>query len=42
MTALTEQEVIGAEPFGGRAPSQVPLEEQVQLGWVAAFDPDFK
>ena len=42
MTALTEQEVIGAEPIGGRAPSQVPLEEQVQLGWVAAFDPDFK
>ena len=42
MTALAEQEVIGAEPIGGRAPSQVPLEEQVELGWVAAFDPDFK
>ena len=42
MTSLTEQEVIGAEPIGGRVPSQVPLEEQVELGWVAAFDPDFK
>ena len=40
--ALAEQEVIGAEPIGGRAPSQVPLEEQVALGWVAAFDPEFK
>ena len=40
--ALTEQEVIGAEPIGGRAPSQVPMETQVELGWVAAFDPDFK
>ena len=40
--ALAEQEVIGVEPIGGRAPSQVPLEEQVELGWVAAFDPGFK
>ena len=40
--ALTEQEIIGVEPIGGRAPSQVPLDEQVELGWVAAFDADFK
>ncbi len=40
--ALTEQEVIGVEPIGGRAPSQVPLDTQVELGWVAAFDADFK
>ena len=40
--ALAEQEVIGTEPIGGRAPSQVPLDVQVELGWVAAFDPDFK
>ena len=39
--ALAEQEVIGTEPIGGRSPSQVPMEVQVQLGWVAAFDPDF-
>ena len=40
--ALAKQEVIGVEPIGGRAPSQVPMETQVELGWVAAFDPDFK
>ena len=40
--ALAEQEVIGTEPIGGRAPSQVPMDAQVELGWVAAFDPDFK
>ena len=40
--ALAEQEVTGVEPLGGRAPSQVPLEAQVELGWVAAFDSDFK
>ena len=40
--ALAVQEVIGAEPIGGRSPSQVPMETQVELGWVAAFDPDFK
>ena len=39
---LAEEEVIGIEPIGGRPPSQVPLETQVELGWVAAFDPDFK
>ncbi len=42
MEALAEQEVIGDEPIGGRAPSQVPMDAQVELGWVAAFDPDFK
>ncbi len=39
---LSEQEVTGVAPIGGRAPSQVPLATQVELGWVAAFDPDFK
>ena len=39
--ALAEQEVIGVEPIGGRAPSQVPLEAQVELGWVVAYDPGF-
>ena len=39
---LAEQELIGVEPIGGRAPSQVRLDAQVELGWVAAFDPDFK
>ena len=40
--ALAEQEVTGVEPIGGRAPSQVPLEAQVDLGWVAAFDAGFE
>ena len=39
---LEKGDTIGTEPVGGRLPSQVPLEEQVKLGWVAAFDPDFK
>ena len=42
MTALSQQEIIGAEPVGGGPPSQVPLETQVELGWVAAFAPDFR
>ena len=40
--ALAEQEVIGVQTIGGRAPSQVPLDAQVELGWVAAFDQDFE
>ena len=39
--ALAEQEIIGHQPIGGRAPSQVPMDEQVELGWVAAFNPNF-
>ena len=39
---LEEQSILGTEPIGGRSPSQLPLESQVELGWVAAFDPDFK
>ena len=40
--ALASQDIIGTEPIGGRAPSQVPLETQVELGWVAAYTPDYK
>ena len=39
---LAEQSIVGSEPIGGRPPSQVPMETQVELGWVAAYDPDFK
>ena len=42
ISALEDENTIGTEPVGGRPPSQVPMEEQVELGWVAAFDPDFK
>ena len=39
---LAQQSIIGTEPIGGASPSQVPLETQVELGWVAAYSPDFK
>ena len=42
MDALADQSIIGVEPIGGRHPAQVPLETQVELGWVAAYDPGFK
>ena len=40
--ALADQSIIGVEPIGGRPSAQVPLETQVELGWVAAYDPGFK
>ena len=42
VASLAEQEIIGNEPIGGRIPSQVPMETQVELGWIAAFTPDYK
>ena len=42
ISALGVENIIGTEPVGGRPPSQVPLSDQVELGWVAAYDPDFK
>ena len=42
MDALADQSIIGVEPIGGRPSAQVPLETQVELGWVAAYDPGFK
>ena len=38
---LTEDEVIGTKPIGGRAPSQVPLETQAELGWIAGYVSEF-
>ena len=40
--ALADQSIIGVEPIGGGPSAQVPLETQVELGWVAAYDPGFK
>ncbi len=40
--ALSDQSIIGIEPIGGRPSAQAPLETQVELGWVAAYDPGFK
>ena len=42
ITALSEQEIVGNEPVGGRPPSQVSMETQVELGWIAAYTPDYK
>ena len=41
LDALAQEEIIGAEPIGGRAPSQVPLETQVELGWIAGYVSDY-
>ena len=41
MEALAGQSIIGSQPIGGRPPSSVPMETQVELGWVAAYVPDF-
>ena len=40
--ALAEREIFGTRPIGGNQPSSVPMETQVELGWIAAYDPDFK
>lgn len=42
MESLTREEVVGTEPIGGNPPSQVPMETQVELGWIAAYSPDYK
>ena len=42
ITALFEQEIVGNEPVGGRPPSRVSMETQVELGWIAAYTPDYK
>ena len=42
LDALTEQEVIGDRPIGGNSPNQVPMQTQVELGWIAGFVPDFE
>ena len=41
LDTLAEAEVIGTEPIGGRPPSQVPLETQVELGWIAGYVTDY-
>ena len=38
MDRLAEEWIIGNLPEGGGAPGQVPLDEQVELGWIAEFD----
>ena len=38
---LYRQGVTGTAPIGGAAPSSTPLADQVELGWIAGFDPQF-
>ena len=38
---LAERDIIGTEPIGGRVPSQVPMDAQFELGWIADYVPDF-
>ena len=40
--SLSEQDIIGTQPIGGRAPSQVPMDTQAELGWIAGYVPDFE
>ncbi len=42
LASLEEQSVIGTEPIGGNSPSQVPMEAQVDLGWIAGYVTDFE
>jgi crotonobetainyl-CoA:carnitine CoA-transferase CaiB-like acyl-CoA transferase len=42
LDALEDESVTGTRPIGGNAPSQVPMETQVELGWVAGYVPDFE
>ena len=39
---LSEQDVIGDRPIGGNPPSQVPMETQAELGWIADYIPGFE
>ena len=41
MDLLTEEWIIGNIPEGGGPPNQVPLDEQVELGWIAEFQADY-
>ena len=38
---LRDEQVIGEELYGGNAPGVVPLERQVELGWIARYDAGF-
>ena len=38
---LAQDWIIGDTPEGGGPPNQVPLDEQVELGWIAEFQADY-
>ena len=41
LTSLADDWTIGDLPEGGGAPGAVPLEEQVELGWIVEHDPGY-
>jgi len=41
LKSLAEDWTIGDTPEDGRAPGAVPLEEQVELGWIVEHDPGY-
>ncbi|MCH8297993.1 MAG: CoA transferase [Chloroflexi bacterium] len=41
LKAFAEDWTIGNAPEGGGAPGVVPLDEQVELGWIAEYDDDY-
>ncbi len=41
IAAMRADQVIGEELLGGSPPNVVPLERQVELGWVAGYERDF-
>ena len=38
---LSADSIIGNTPEGGGPPGQVPLDDQVELGWIAEFQSDY-
>ncbi|MCE2403859.1 MAG: CoA transferase [Dehalococcoidia bacterium] len=40
--ALKAADVVGDAPVGGGPPGTVPLDRQVDLGWLVDHDPDYK
>ena len=41
LKAFAEDWTIGNRPEGGGPPGAVPLDEQVELGWIAEYDPGY-
>ena len=39
---LRQQKVTGRVPVDGSAPRSTPLEDQVELGWIAGYDPGYQ
>ena len=42
IAALKSADVVGDAPVGGGPPGTVPLDRQVELGWLVDHDPDHK